>query len=196
MVGTDEVVGRIGEEKAGPRCAAVRSEPVESRFSASAGDALLGTGGKRRLFQIPFGKLAAGGAHAPLVLSLVRYGRHAYDRVVAIGRDYAGSVAQFGRGPPVPHGANAASDLVPEHRHAAVSGAQMLQAVNSDRPLRHLCFVVAGMSLTVFVGIHRDLAGHHLVAIDHQAGLSSLSLKWRNSMNIVLGSSTGTSQRL
>src|SRR5215472_16885041 len=100
MVGIDEVVGRIGEEKAGPRCAAVRSEPVESRFSASAGDALLGTGGKRRLFQIPFGKLAAGGAHAPLVLSLVRYGRHAYDRVVAIGRDYTGSVAQFGRGRP------------------------------------------------------------------------------------------------
>ena len=49
----------------------------EPALSAFAGDALLGRRGKRRLLQILFGKLATGGAHAPLVLGLVGYGRHA-----------------------------------------------------------------------------------------------------------------------
>src|ERR1700758_5875488 len=61
--------------------------------------------------------------------------------------------------------AYAASDLVSKHADSAVRGPEVLQTVDSDGTLRNLRLVVAGMPLPSLIGICRDLAREHDVAI-------------------------------
>ena len=52
-------------------------------------------------------------------------------------------------------GANAAPDLLPKHGDAAIRGAQMLQAMDGNRPLPDLGLIVAGLPLARLVGVAR-----------------------------------------
>src|SRR5580693_8201314 len=63
------------------------------------------------------------------------------------------------------HGPDAASRLAPEHPDAAIGGADVLQSVDGDRPLRDLCLIVAGLPLTGLVGFGGQLARDHDRAI-------------------------------
>ena len=60
-------------------------------------------------------------------------------------------------------GPDAASRLAPEHHDAAIGGADVLQSVDGDRPLRDLRLVVAGLSLTGLVGFPASWAGAMMV---------------------------------
>src|SRR5260370_4940711 len=100
--------------------------------------------GKTGLCQFP-----PGPAHELPVILRRRCGRDAHDRVIAIrGDDRAGFAAHAVRSSPVLDRVDTVPKLLPEHDNPAVRGPQVLQAVNSDRPLTDLAFVVAGFPLT------------------------------------------------
>src|SRR5262249_53010852 len=91
--------------------------------------------------------------------------RHSNNRIVAISWDNCvGDVAEARGGVAGFDGPDAAPDLATEHADPAIRRAEVLQAVDRDRPLRDLRFVVSGAPLTSLVGIRGDLPGKHNVA--------------------------------
>src|SRR5262249_60531236 len=83
-----------------------------------------------------------------------RAGRDIYDGVIAVGRDDgAGLSTQPLRRFTSFHGANAPADLLSEHDDPAIRGTQVLERVNSHRPLADLRFVVSGAALTGLMGV-------------------------------------------
>ncbi len=74
------------------------------------------------------------------------------------------------------HGPDAPSRLIPEHHDPAIGGADMLQSVDGDWPLRDLCLIVAGLPLTGLVGIRGKLAGEHDGAIGPPGGRDAFGL--------------------
>src|SRR5258708_32969982 len=79
-------------------------------------------------------------------------------------------------GPHRLHGPDAASRLVPEHHDPAIGGADMLQSVDGDWPLRDLCLIVAGLPLSGLVRSRGKLAGEHNGAISPPRGSDPFGL--------------------
>src|SRR5208282_712367 len=106
--------------------------------------------------------------------------------------DRAGLVAQATGFIAFSDGPYAASDLVAERGDAAIGGAEVLQAVDRDRPLRDLGFEVTGVPLTFLVGFRGELAGEHDAAIGpprrgHTVGLADMPELDEHRIGVVLG---------
>ena len=114
--------------------------------------------------EIRFCQFPPGRAHeSPVILSR-RCGRDAHDRVIAIrADDRVGFPAQPVRSSSVLGRSDTLAKQLPEHGDSTVRGSQVLQAMDGDRPLTDLSFVVAGLPLTRFVRIGGELAGRHNV---------------------------------
>jgi len=81
----------------------------------------------------------------------------------------------------------------PEHDHAAVRGAEMLERVHRDGPLARLSVEVRGVTLSFGVGAIVGLSEarlRHLLRLEPQAGSTCASSKF-----VVWVSSFGTAQR-
>src|SRR3984893_255750 len=110
--------------------------------------------------------MPSGLAHQPPIRRRGFRRRYMHDCIVTVGRDdFAGAMAQPDGVAAGADGPDAASDLIAEHADAALRRAEVLQAVDRDRPLRDLGLVVAGVPLTFLVGIRGELAGEHDVAV-------------------------------
>src|SRR5689334_6613524 len=143
-------------------CASTISTGVTPPWPKGYSAGLFGGSEQWRRFDVAFGEPSPGLAHQLLVERWRLCRRNTHYRVVAIGRDHGAVVAKqtIGLFTGLDR-ADAAPDLVAEHRDAAVGGAEMFETMDGDRALRDLGFEIAGMPLAFLIGIHAELARQH-----------------------------------